>query len=87
MDQLERNEIARVDQFGWRLISTKRASKLRQRGETVTWSTYHMSYIWDFEACKARRLARVLDAIATDWDIPVHMLTGHARSVVDDNEQ
>jgi hypothetical protein len=38
----------RVEVNGWHLVGYKRAKLLRKRGEFVKWSSYYLSWIWDF---------------------------------------
>lgn len=45
-DNLERRDIARVHSGEWRIVSAKRARKLRKRGELVWWSYGAQAYVW-----------------------------------------
>lgn len=45
-DNLERREIAKVQSGEWRIVSAKRARKLRRRGERVWWSAGVYARVW-----------------------------------------
>lgn len=45
-DNLERREIAKVQSGEWRIVSAKRARKLRRRGERVWWSHGVQELVW-----------------------------------------
>lgn len=45
-DNLERREIAKVQSGEWRIVSAKRARKLRRRGERVWWSNGVQGLVW-----------------------------------------
>jgi hypothetical protein len=45
-DNLERREIAKVQSGEWRIVSAKRARKLRKRGERVWWSHGVYARVW-----------------------------------------
>ena len=45
-DNLERREIAMVQSGEWRIVSAKRARKLRRRGERVWWSSGVYARVW-----------------------------------------
>ena len=45
-DNLERRDIAKVQSGEWRIVSAKRARKLRRRGEPVWWSHGVYALVW-----------------------------------------
>ena len=45
-DNLERRELAKVQSGELRIVSAKRARKLRQRGERVWWSHGLQARVW-----------------------------------------
>jgi len=45
-DNLEHREIAKVQSGEWRIVSAKRARKLRRRGERVWWSHGAQAPVW-----------------------------------------
>lgn len=45
-DNLERRELEKVRSGEWRIVSAKRARKLRRRGERVWWSPGVCARVW-----------------------------------------